>query len=87
MYWAVCTDLPADRYVDRPLPGGTIDWSCFRPITTRNRPLAADVGRYQPREGERRRGRRKPRVVLLFPCAIRLAVGGDGDDSSRVVSF
>ncbi|RRT48404.1 hypothetical protein B296_00051935 [Ensete ventricosum] len=32
----VCTSPPADRYADRPLPGGTADWDCFRPVLTRN---------------------------------------------------
>ncbi|RWV88989.1 hypothetical protein GW17_00048885 [Ensete ventricosum] len=29
---AVHTNPSADRCTDRPLPGGTIDWGCFRPI-------------------------------------------------------
>ncbi|RRT80367.1 hypothetical protein B296_00012233 [Ensete ventricosum] len=74
--WAVHTGPPADQYTDRPLPGSTADWGCFRLVTTRNRPVTVDFGRCQPREGERirgrrRRGRRKTcSPVLLFAHTI-----------------
>ncbi|RWW39455.1 hypothetical protein BHE74_00055213 [Ensete ventricosum] len=45
LYGAVCTGLPVDRNADRSLPGGTVDWGCFRPVTTRNRPITLDFDR------------------------------------------
>ncbi|RRT79991.1 hypothetical protein B296_00009475, partial [Ensete ventricosum] len=32
----ICIGPPVDRYADRPLLGGTIDWGCFHLVTTRN---------------------------------------------------
>ncbi|RWV85662.1 hypothetical protein GW17_00052530 [Ensete ventricosum] len=46
--WAICTGPPADQYADHSLLGDTTDWGCFRPITTRNRPIMVDFDRYRP---------------------------------------
>ncbi|RWW33914.1 hypothetical protein GW17_00001348 [Ensete ventricosum] len=71
--WAVCTGPPADRFADRLLPGGTVDWGCFRPVTIPvdfdcRRPISSGIspGREKEEEGEE-----KPGVALLFPHAIR----------------
>ncbi|RWW26216.1 hypothetical protein BHE74_00008394 [Ensete ventricosum] len=56
----VRTGPPANRYANRPLSGGTADWGCFHPITTRNRLVTVDFDRRQPLSGEEG-GRKKKR--------------------------
>ncbi|RWW41698.1 hypothetical protein BHE74_00052807 [Ensete ventricosum] len=78
---AVCTGPSADWYADCPPPAVPLIGAvppCYHPKSISNgrfRPSAVDFGRYQPREGERRRGRRrgrrKPGVALHFTHAIR----------------
>ncbi|RRT60004.1 hypothetical protein B296_00022702 [Ensete ventricosum] len=58
-YWAVHTGLPTDRYADSPLSGGTADWGCFRPVTTRNRLVTIDFDRWRSISGGINRGREK----------------------------
>ncbi|RWW65741.1 hypothetical protein BHE74_00026938 [Ensete ventricosum] len=41
----VRTGLPTDQYADRLLPGNTIDWVCFCPVTARNRLVTVDFDR------------------------------------------
>ncbi|RRT85657.1 hypothetical protein B296_00007025 [Ensete ventricosum] len=72
------TSLPTDRHADHPLLGDTIDWGCFRPVTTRNRLVTIDFDPRRPILGGISRGRdkeeegeEKPGVALLFPCTIR----------------
>ncbi|RRT51524.1 hypothetical protein B296_00051071 [Ensete ventricosum] len=65
----VHTDPLADRYVDRSLPSGTINWGCFRPVTTRNRSITIDFdhrrllsggnNRFRPSAADISRGREK----------------------------
>ncbi|RZR89669.1 hypothetical protein BHM03_00017426 [Ensete ventricosum] len=50
---------PAYRYVDRPLPGDTLDLAsyrmirgCFRPVTARNRLVMVDFNRRRPLSGD-----------------------------------
>ncbi|RWW38039.1 hypothetical protein BHE74_00056756 [Ensete ventricosum] len=43
-------------------------WSPYRSASG---PIRMPISRYQPREGERKRGRRKTWSWLLFPRAIR----------------
>ncbi|RWV80037.1 hypothetical protein GW17_00058744 [Ensete ventricosum] len=54
---AVHTGPPVDRYAYRPLSGGIADWSCFRPIITRNRPLSVDFDHRRPLSGDNDRFR------------------------------
>ncbi|RWW12340.1 hypothetical protein GW17_00023998 [Ensete ventricosum] len=60
-----------------PLPGDTINWGCFHPVTTRNRPVTFDFDHRQPISGSISRGREKEEegeeklgVALLFPRTI-----------------
>ncbi|RZR88683.1 hypothetical protein BHM03_00016309 [Ensete ventricosum] len=41
-YRAVFIGPLADWYADRPLPGGTVDWGSFRPVTIRNQLAMVD---------------------------------------------
>ncbi|RRT37927.1 hypothetical protein B296_00050286 [Ensete ventricosum] len=43
--------LPADRYANHSLLGGTFDWDCFRPVTARNRPVTVDFDCRCPLKG------------------------------------
>ncbi|RWV98260.1 hypothetical protein GW17_00038904 [Ensete ventricosum] len=52
LVWAVYTDLPADRYKDRPLPGGTTDWGCFRPVTIGNQPVTNKMEKKREKKRE-----------------------------------
>ncbi|RZR75942.1 hypothetical protein BHM03_00000527 [Ensete ventricosum] len=42
----VAKECTIGRYVDCLLPGGTIDWGCFRHVTTRNRLVEVDFDRH-----------------------------------------
>ncbi|RZS12519.1 hypothetical protein BHM03_00043985 [Ensete ventricosum] len=68
---AVCTGLPADQYT-----GGTADWDCFCPITTRNRPITVDfdADRFQAvsAEGGRKKKREKKNLESVDPSPRRL---------------
>ncbi|RRT43858.1 hypothetical protein B296_00042687 [Ensete ventricosum] len=69
LYGAVCTGLPVDRNADRSLPGGTVDWGCFRPVTTRNRPITLDFDRRLPLSGGN--GRFRSSVVDFMRYQLR----------------
>ncbi|RRT76293.1 hypothetical protein B296_00030271 [Ensete ventricosum] len=65
------------RYVNRPLPGGTTDWGCIRPVTTRNRlvrSISIVSGRIRAvlAEGRRKKKMEKENLgtTLLFARAI-----------------
>ncbi|RZS13631.1 hypothetical protein BHM03_00045252 [Ensete ventricosum] len=60
-YQAVHTCSPVDWYTNHPLPGDTVDWGCFRPITAINQLVMVDFDRYHPLTGGISRGRRKKR--------------------------
>lgn len=64
LYRVVRTGPSADRYVDRPLPGSTIDWGCFHPITTRNQSVTVDFDRRRLLRGDVSQRRRKKRENL-----------------------
>ncbi|RWW70943.1 hypothetical protein BHE74_00021345, partial [Ensete ventricosum] len=59
LVWAVCTGPPADRFMDHPLLGGTIDRGCFRPVTTRNRMVTVDFDHRWSISGSISLGRKK----------------------------
>ncbi|RWW06057.1 hypothetical protein GW17_00030642 [Ensete ventricosum] len=46
-------------YSIRPLPGDTIDWDCFRPVTIRNRSVTVDFNRWRSISNDISRGRKK----------------------------
>ncbi|RZR71636.1 hypothetical protein BHM03_00006203 [Ensete ventricosum] len=71
-----CTGSVADRYADRPLPGSTIDWGSFRPVTTRNRPVMVDFNRRQLISGGISRGRKKKREKKRENLEIRCCSHG-----------
>ncbi|RWW54235.1 hypothetical protein BHE74_00039195 [Ensete ventricosum] len=49
----------ADQYANGLLPGGTTDWGCFRPVTTRNQPVMVDFDRRRPISRGINRGTKK----------------------------
>ncbi|RWW63874.1 hypothetical protein BHE74_00028932 [Ensete ventricosum] len=70
-YQAVHTCSPVDWYTNRPLPGDTVDWGCFRPITAINQLVMVDFDRYHPLPGGISRGRRKKREKRRKKLEIR----------------
>ncbi|RRT75452.1 hypothetical protein B296_00031212, partial [Ensete ventricosum] len=49
VWWHSChRRRGCDQYIGHPLPGGTANWSNFRPVTTRNRSVTIDFDRRQP---------------------------------------
>ncbi|RWV98709.1 hypothetical protein GW17_00038424 [Ensete ventricosum] len=56
---AVHTDPPTDQYADHPLPSGTVDWGCFRPVTTRNQPVTIDFDHRRLLLGSISQGKKK----------------------------
>ncbi|RRT45314.1 hypothetical protein B296_00044900 [Ensete ventricosum] len=60
-YRAVRAGSPVDWNADCPLPGGTVNWGCFRPATTRNRLVTVDFDRRRPISDGICRGRKKKR--------------------------
>ncbi|RWW81320.1 hypothetical protein BHE74_00010295 [Ensete ventricosum] len=70
--------VEADRYADHPLPSGTTDWGCFRPIAAQNRSVTIDFDHHRPLLGGISRGRRKKRekkkenleIQHCFPLTI-----------------
>ncbi|RWW59118.1 hypothetical protein BHE74_00033961 [Ensete ventricosum] len=48
MVRAVRTGPPADRNADRLLSGGTVDWGCFRFVTTQNQSVTVNFDHRRP---------------------------------------
>ncbi|RZR99822.1 hypothetical protein BHM03_00029446 [Ensete ventricosum] len=63
--------VEADRYADHPLPSGTTDWGCFRPIAAQNRSVTIDFDHHRPLLGGISRGRRKKREKKKENLEIR----------------
>ncbi|RWV79973.1 hypothetical protein GW17_00058824 [Ensete ventricosum] len=41
-----------DRYTNSSLPGGTIDWGCFRPVIAQNWSITIDFNCHRPLKGD-----------------------------------
>ena len=82
----------ANRPVHGPLLGGTIDWGCFRPITTPNQMVIVDfnrrrllpggisLGRRKKREKKRENleiRRRSPSMILIYRRPHKLDVANE----------